>query len=55
MASEEQGQMMCLYFKAGPSSLMFQKHEEKPSIDHKVRVGGYIAGKTKEILKKGWK
>lgn len=54
-SGEGRGQMMCLYSKAGSSSLMFQKHEEKPSNHHKVRVGGCVSGKTKETLKKGWK
>lgn len=53
-SGEGRGQMMCFYSTVGSSSLMFQKHE-KPSIDHKVRVGGYVSGKTKETLKKGWK
>lgn len=46
-SGEGRGQMMCFYSKAGSSSLMFQKHKEKLSNHHKVRVGGCVSGKTK--------
>lgn len=48
------GQTMCLHCKAEPWSWMFQKHEEKPSVDHEVRVDGCISGRTDKIRKKGW-